>query len=358
MKYLKDVLGASLGRNSISLLKEHFMIHTIKKGMIIMAMSVMTVGGIVQGALLPTMQVEAATKSVKIQLNRTKKNLRPGKKFELIVKDNTGKKISASKLMWSSNNKKVATVSSKGVVKGIKKGKAVITGKLKGTNQKVQCVFTIYNIENSLELSYANLTLTAGDTETIGVDICRLDQVSTDPSWVTFSSSNSSVASIDAKGRVRAKKEGTAKITAKLKKTYKVAVCEVTVKKKEKPATTAKPKVTTTAKPVTTTRQEETVTTKNYRILRVKTTAYCNCRSCCGSWAGGPTASGKMPKEGRTIAVDKNVIPLGTKVEIDGKIYIAEDTGVKGNWIDMYFEKHSDTNKYGVQYKTVKIYKK
>lgn len=331
------------------------MIHTLKKGLFIMAMSAMTVGGVAQGALLPTMKVEAATKVTSIQLNRTKKNLRPGKKFELIVTDNNGKKISASKLTWSSNNKKVATVSSKGVVKAVKKGKAVITGKLKGTNKKVQCTFTIYNIKNSLELSHANMTLTAGDTETLGVDICRVDQTSTDPSWVTFSSSNSSVASIDAKGKVKAKKAGTATITAKLKKTYKVAVCEVTVKEKAKPATTAKQ---TTTKKATTAKSTATSTAKNYITLRVKTTAYCNCRSCCGSWAGGPTASGKMPKEGRTIAVDKNVIPLGTKVEIDGKIYIAEDTGVKGNWIDMYFEKHSDTNKYGVQYKTVKVYKK
>lgn len=332
------------------------MIHIIKKGIIIMAMSAMTVGGVAQGALLPSMQVEAATTTM--QINRTKKNLRPGKKFELIVTDKNGKKISASKFTWFSSNKKIATVSSKGVVKGVKKGKAVITGKLKGTNQKVQCTFTIYNIKNSLELSHANMILTVGDTETLGVDICRVDQTSTDPSWVTFSSSNSSVASIDAKGRVKAKKAGTVTITAKLKKTYKSAVCKVTVKAKPV-ATTAKKTTTTTttAKKATTTTAKKT-TTKNYTTLRVKTTAYCNCRSCCGSWAGGPTASGRMPKEGRTIAVDKNVIPLGTKVEIDRRIYIAEDTGVKGNWIDMYFEKHSDTNKYGVQYKTVKIYKK
>lgn len=351
------------------------MIHIIKKGFIIMAMSAMTIGGVTQGALLPTMQVEAATTTM--QLNRTKKNLRPGKKFELIVTDNNGKKISASKFTWSSSNKKIATVSSKGIVKGVKKGKAVITGKLKGTNKKVQCTFTIYNIKNSLELSHANMILTAGEMETIGVDICRVDQTSTDPSWVTFSSSNSSVASVDAKGRVKAKKAGTVTITAKLKKTYKSAVCKVKVKAKpvattaKAAATTAKPAATTakavatTVKPATTakaaaTTAKKTTTTKNYITLRVKTTAYCNCRSCCGSWAGGPTASGKMPKEGRTIAVDKNVIPLGTKVEIDGKIYIAEDTGgsVKGNWIDIYFEKHSDTNKYGVQYKTVKVYKK
>lgn len=73
-------------------------------------------------------------------------------------------------------------------------------------------------------------------------------------------------------------------------------------------------------------------------------TAYCSCRKCCGRWSGGPTASGAMPQAGRTIAVDKRVIPLGTKVYIEGYgEFIAEDTGsaIKGNRIDVYMESHN-----------------
>ena len=86
-------------------------------------------------------------------------------------------------------------------------------------------------------------------------------------------------------------------------------------------------------------------------------TAYCNCSKCCGKWAGGPTASGAMPKEGRTIAVDKRVIPLGTEVVINGHTYIAEDTGsaIKGNRIDMYYNSHSEALDFGVQYEEVYI---
>lgn len=42
--------------------------------------------------------------------------------------------------------------------------------------------------------------------------------------------------------------------------------------------------------------------------------------------------------EGHIIAVDPNVIPLGSKVLIDGHEYIAEDIGgaVKGEVIDIY----------------------
>ena len=67
-----------------------------------------------------------------------------------------------------------------------------------------------------------------------------------------------------------------------------------------------------------------------------KTTGYCNCRKCAGKWAGGKTASGVYPVEGETIAVDRSVIPLGSMVMVDGRIYWAQDTGVRGKHIDVY----------------------
>lgn len=84
-------------------------------------------------------------------------------------------------------------------------------------------------------------------------------------------------------------------------------------------------------------------------------THYCNCQLCCGSWAGGNTASGTIPTAGRTIAVDPSVIPLGTRVIINGQVYIAEDTGglIKGNKIDIYVPSHSLTNAYGTYYADV-----
>ena len=87
------------------------------------------------------------------------------------------------------------------------------------------------------------------------------------------------------------------------------------------------------------------------------TTAYCKCEKCCGIWTDSPTKSGTIPQEGRTIAVDPDVIPLGTQVLIDGQIYTAEDTGsaVKGNVIDIYFSDHEETKKYGRQEKNIWI---
>ncbi|MBR3173347.1 MAG: 3D domain-containing protein [Eubacterium sp.] len=76
--------------------------------------------------------------------------------------------------------------------------------------------------------------------------------------------------------------------------------------------------------------------------------AYCGCASCCGS-AGGHTASGTTPRAGRTIATDPSVIPLGSKVLIDGKEYVAEDTGgaIGGKRIDIFFSSHSEALQFG-----------
>ena len=101
--------------------------------------------------------------------------------------------------------------------------------------------------------------------------------------------------------------------------------------------------------------------------------AYCNCPECCGSWSPyhrrrmiteeveyideetmetgvmivsrpNPdyqqrTASGTIPTVRRTIATDWSVLPRGTRVVIDGQLYIAEDTGtgIVGRSIDIYF---------------------
>jgi 3D (Asp-Asp-Asp) domain-containing protein len=90
-------------------------------------------------------------------------------------------------------------------------------------------------------------------------------------------------------------------------------------------------------------------------------TAYCPCEKCCGK-TDGITASGIKAMQGRTIAVDKNVIPLGSTVliYIDGELYgifIAEDTGgaIKGNEIDIYFSDHTSAINFGVKQVRVEV---
>jgi len=79
--------------------------------------------------------------------------------------------------------------------------------------------------------------------------------------------------------------------------------------------------------------------------------AYCDCEKCCGK-TDGITSSGTHVKEGRTIAVDPDVIPIGSKVYIEGVGYrIAEDIGgaIKGNKIDLFFNSHQEALDFGRQ---------
>ena len=85
-------------------------------------------------------------------------------------------------------------------------------------------------------------------------------------------------------------------------------------------------------------------------------TAYCPDSCCCGVWANGYTATGTLATDGRTIAVDPDIIPYGTHVLLiwpDGTqhSYIAEDCGggVNGNHIDVFFNDHQTARAFGVQ---------
>lgn len=98
-------------------------------------------------------------------------------------------------------------------------------------------------------------------------------------------------------------------------------------------------------------------------------TAYCPCVICCDRYSAEHpdnigtdfeqrTASGTVPVAGRTIAVDPDVIPLGSYVMIGQKVYIAEDTGglIDGNDIDIYMSDHETANEFGTKKMEVTVY--
>lgn len=111
-------------------------------------------------------------------------------------------------------------------------------------------------------------------------------------------------------------------------------------------------------------RAENIKTTKNNELNseqnttkfvgRFKVYAYCPCKKCCGK-ATGITATGTVATEGRTVAVDPSVIPLGSIIIIDGQEYIAEDVGagIKGLSIDMFFYSHQKALEWGIRYKDI-----
>lgn len=136
----------------------------------------------------------------------------------------------------------------------------------------------------------------------------------------------------------------TPKPTATPKKTT-AATKTATPSKTTKATATAKPKTTPdpnkkNASDVT----DNTITVdgKTYtysKTLTVMITAYTH--------TGRKTSTGVWPKVG-TVAVDKSVIPYGTKLYIPGYGFgVAQDTGVSGNHIDVFFDTEAECTKFG-----------
>ena len=73
---------------------------------------------------------------------------------------------------------------------------------------------------------------------------------------------------------------------------------------------------------------------------------------------GNKTSTGTIPKEGRTIAVDPDVIAPGSTVRIEyegrSKIYKVEDSGVHGRVVDTFINSEEQAVKLGV--KKIRVY--
>ena len=154
-------------------------------------------------------------------------------KINLKVKQSTSK-VKATGLAngdavksWTSSNKSVATVSSKGVIKaGNKAGKAKITVTLKSGKKGYITVTVQKTAVKTTKISGVKsaLTLNKGKKATLKPVISPITSVEK----ITYTTSNKNVATVSSKGVITAKKKGTAVIT--VKSGSKKVTCKVTVK--------------------------------------------------------------------------------------------------------------------------------
>ena len=162
-----------------------------------------------------------------ITLDVVKATIARTQRFKLSV---TIAPVTASnkKVSWKSSNPKVASVSSSGVVTGKAGGTAIITCTAKdGSGVTASCTVTVTPIYPSgIKISKAALALKTGKTATLKASV---KPSNTDFKTVTWSSSNTAVATVDAKGRVKAIAPGTAVISAATS-SGQTATCTVTVK--------------------------------------------------------------------------------------------------------------------------------
>ena len=200
---------------------------------------------------------EAALVKVTVTLDKTSATVYTGKTVTLKAASND----TAKTVTYTTSNKAVATVSSTGVVKGVKAGTAVITANC--GNATATCKVTVK--APSVKFAKKSAVVYKGKTATVKATLAGV-------SSVTYKSSNTKIATVNSKtGTVKGIKAGTVTITAtsgKLKATYKLTVKNPTFPLTKSSATIAKGKTTTIrskATPVSTV----TYTSSNKKVATV-----------------------------------------------------------------------------------------
>ena len=132
-------------------------------------------------------------------------------------------------LSWSSTAPAVATVDNNGTVTAVSEGQAIVTVVTLAGGKSDACVVKVsksFIPVTGVRLDKKELKLTTGGGYSLTATVEPSDATDASVSW---SSSNSDVASVDADGHVSALSEGTATISVKTTDGGFTASCEVTV---------------------------------------------------------------------------------------------------------------------------------
>lgn len=178
---------------------------------------------------MASVTANAATKKPKkIYLKATSTTVDIKGKVKVSVYKTKPSKASKS-VKWKSSNKKVATVSKSGYVTGKKKGTVKITATSKKNKKAKKTIkIKVTNLKaKSVKMSKTSAVLFPNDKTTLKATV--KGSAGFYNQGVTWKSSNTSVATVNSKGSVTAKKAGKATITATEKGGSKKATCAVTV---------------------------------------------------------------------------------------------------------------------------------
>ena len=167
---------------------------------------------------------KAAVKTTKIATDIKTLTLTKGATYKKLASSIAVTPVtSKEKVTYSSSNKKVATVSSKGVIKAKKAGTAKIT--VKSGKKKVVVTVKVTGVKTT-NLSGVPAAKNVSKGKSFKIKAIATPK-NTDEK-ITFKSSNKKVATVTSKGVVKGLKKGTATIT--VRSGSKKMTCKVTVK--------------------------------------------------------------------------------------------------------------------------------
>ena len=156
-----------------------------------------------------------------VTLNKTEAYVQKGKTMTLkaTVSPET---LTDKSVTWESSDKKIATVTKAGKVKGVKYGTATITCTSVATGAKATCQVTV----GKVVVSISEVSIKKSRGITLEATVYPEDLADKSVIW---KSSDKSIATVDEEGRVKGIKAGTATITCTSVATGLKGTCTVTV---------------------------------------------------------------------------------------------------------------------------------
>ncbi len=131
-------------------------------------------------------------------------------------------------IVWTSSDENIAYVDSDGNITGVTVGEAIITATTVDGGYSASCDVTVNQISvKGIELSKSSLSMMITDSYSLSATVIPYNAVNQNIIW---SSSNSSVATVDAQGKVYAISNGSTIITSTTEESGYVAECSVSVK--------------------------------------------------------------------------------------------------------------------------------
>ncbi len=100
---------------------------------------------------------------------------------------------------------------------------------------------------------------------------------------------------------------------------------------------------------------------QGWMTVRMRVTAYCPCRKCCGKFSDGRTACNHRIRPGDTFVAADKIYPFGTEIVIpgynDNQPVKVLDRGrvIRGYRLDVFFNSHYTAKKWGTRYLYVKM---
>ena len=167
-----------------------------------------------------------------VSLNTSILTLKVGKTFQLNPKINPSNATN-KEVTWKSEDPSIVTVTSEGVVKGIKAGKAKVVATTKDGNKVAKCLVKVKGGSTTpvqqtikvtdIKLNKTNTKIEVGKNETVKATVSPTNATNKE---VTWKSSNEKIATV-TNGKITAKKEGKVTISATTKDGNKKASMSV-----------------------------------------------------------------------------------------------------------------------------------